>query len=63
MWYDTFNPLIEVYAGPKGGKILWNDVLQEFFKEIKCVVCAETLLNFPDWIIIFTVHNDAYNKQ
>ena len=56
-------PLTEVDSGLKGGKILWNDALSNSFKELKCMVSAETLLNCPDWKIPFTVYNDASYKQ
>ena len=34
-----------------------------FFKEIKRVVSAETLLYYPDWKLPFTFHTDAFDKQ
>ena len=42
---------------------LWNDALESSFKELKCMVSAEMLLNYPDWSIPFTVNTDAYDKQ
>ena len=56
-------PLIEVTIGPKGRAIIWNNDLELSLLEFKCVVSAETLLNYPGWEIIFTVHIDAYDKQ
>ena len=56
-------PLTEVASNPKGRKILWNDVLEEYFKELKRMVYPETLFNYSDCIIIFTVHTYAYDKQ
>ena len=41
----VFDPLIEAASGHKGRKILWNDDLESSFKELKCMVFAETLLN------------------
>ena len=42
---------------------MWNDELESSFKEIKCMVSAETLLSYPNWKLPFTVHTDAYDKQ
>ena len=44
-------------------KILLNDELEESFKEIGRMVSAETLLNYPDWKIPFTVHTYDSDKQ
>ena len=56
-------PLTEASSGPKGRKILWNYALEKFFKEIKSMVSAETLLSYPDWKLPFIVHTDASDKQ
>ena len=56
-------PLTEAYSGPKGRKISWNDALEISFKKLKCMISAETLLSYPDWKILFTVHTDASDKQ
>ena len=66
MWprrYYILAPLEKAYSGPKGGKMLWNDSLEDYLKELKCMVSAETLLSFPDWKIPFTVHTDASYKK
>ena len=55
-------PLTESVSGPKGGNILWNDALESSFKELKCMVSAETLLSYPDWKLPFTVHTDTSDK-
>ena len=55
-------PLTEAYSGPKGKTILWKDVLESPFKELKCVVSAETLLSYTYWKRPFTVHTDAFDK-
>ena len=55
-------PLTEADIGPKGKKILWNDALEDSFKEIKCMVSAETLSIYPDWKSPFTLHTDASDK-
>ena len=40
-----------------------NDALKKPFKELKRMVSAETLLSYPDWKLILTVHTDASDKQ
>ena len=55
--------MTEVDAGPKGRKIIWNNALGESFKDIKCMVYDEKLLNYTDLTITLTVQNDAYDKQ
>ena len=55
-------PLTEAYSGPKGKKILWKDVLESPFKELKCVVSAETLLSYTYWKRPFKVHTDDFDK-
>ena len=34
-----------------------------YFKELKHMMSAETLLSYPSWTISFTVHNGASDKQ
>ena len=34
-----------------------------YFKDISKMISDETLMNYPDWKIISTVHIDAYEKQ
>ena len=48
---------------PKCRAIIWNDELEVAFQDIKRVVSAENLLNFPNWGIIFTVHTYSSDKQ
>ena len=57
------NPLKEVASGSKGGKLIWNDTLEDYFKELKRMVSAETLLSYTYWDIIFPVHTHASDKQ
>ena len=57
------DPLTEADSGPKGRKILWNEDLERYFKELNCVVSAETDLSYPDWKPLFTVQTDDYDKQ
>ena len=42
------DPLTEAESGSKGRKIIWNNVLEDPFKELKRVVSSETLLGYPD---------------
>ena len=42
---------------------MWNDDLEVALSEIKRMVFSDTLLNYPDWKIIFTVHIYASDKQ
>ena len=56
-------PLTEAASSPKGRKILWNDALESSFKELKCMVSAETLMSYPDWKPTFIVQTDASDKQ
>ena len=65
MWprrYNILYPLKETDRNPKGRKIICNYSLEEYFKELKHMVSAETLLSYPDWTINFRVHTDAYDK-
>ena len=56
-------PLTEADSGPKGKKILWNDALEDSFKELKRMVSYDTVLSDPYWTITFTVHTNASDKQ
>ena len=42
--------------------IICNNVLDVAFHELKNMVSAETLLNYPECKIPFTVHTYAYDK-
>ena len=42
--------------------MVWNDVLDESFQELKCMVSDETLLSSLYWVITFTVHTNNYDK-
>ena len=55
-------PLEEADSRPKGGKILWNDALENSSKELNLMVSAETLLSYTYWTITFTVHTDDSDK-
>ena len=41
----VLDPLTESDIVPKGKKIFWNDALESSFKELNCMVSAETLLS------------------
>ena len=62
MQYHVIYPLTEEANGPKGRIILCNDVVKEYFKELKCIVSDETLLSYPDCKITFTLNIDASDK-
>ena len=62
-WCHISASLKEASSGPKGRKILWNDALDNFFKELKRMVSAEILISYPYWKLPFTFHNDASDKQ
>ena len=55
-------PPIEATSGPKGRKIIFNDVLEESFNELKRMVYAENLLSYPYWKIPFTIYTYASDK-
>ena len=61
--YHILAPLTEADSFPKGRKILWNDALEIYFKELKRMVYYETLLSYPYWKLPFKVPTDAYDKQ
>ena len=56
-------PLTEADSGPKGRTILCNDSLEESFKELKCMVSSEMLLNYTYWTVPFTVHTNDFDTQ
>ena len=62
-WSRILSPLEELSSIPKCTAIIWNYELEVNFLELKRVVSAETLLNFPNWTIVFTVHKYAYDKH
>ena len=47
----------------KGTKIVWNEDLEQVFNNIQKIICDETILNYPDGEIPFTVYTDASDKQ
>ena len=53
----------EVAIGLLGRRILQNDDLEVAFYDINCMVPADTLPNYPDWKIPFTVHTYTSDKQ
>ena len=56
------DPLTEASSGPIDRKIFWDDALGDSFKELKCVISADTLFSYQDYTIPFTVNTDAYGK-
>ena len=57
------SPLKELVNDPKGREIIWTDDLEVAFRELKCMVSEDTLLNYHDWKIPLTVHKYASNKH
>ena len=62
-WSHILAPTTKATCDPRGRKIIWNDALEEYFKEINRMISAETLLNDPDWKIPFIVHTYASDKK
>ena len=60
---QILDPMTEAANGPKVRKIIWNDALEESFKELNHIVYTETLLSYSDWKITFTVHTNASDKH
>ena len=56
-------PLAEVSIRSKGRKIIRSNKLKSDFQYIKKMVSYKTLLNYPDWKILFTVHTYYYNRK
>ena len=56
-------PFTAISAGKKGTKIKWTSELETAFKEVKKMVCQETLLTYPDWTKPFDIHTDASDYQ
>ena len=61
--HHVLDPITYVDSVIKGLKILWNNKLEVYFKEIKYMASSKTMLNFLDWTIIFAVHTNASDKQ
>ena len=57
------DPLKEDTSGSKGTSIIWNNMLEVDFHEIKKIVSADTLLNYPYRKIMFTIHTYAFDQQ
>ena len=55
--------LTEADIKPKGRKILCNETLEDYFKELNIMVSAENLCIYSDWKITFTVHTNASDKH
>ena len=59
MWPRRSNvlaPLTESDSCSKGRAIIWNGDMEVTLRDLKHMVSAETLLNYPDQEIPFTVH-------
>ena len=62
-WYHILSPLKDVSRNPKYRKILWNEALEDSFRELNCRVSDETLLRYPDLTTTFMVHTDDSDKK
>ena len=62
-WSHILDPLTEAASGPKVRKMLWNDALENYFKELKHMVSDETLLSYTYWKTTFTVHTYDSDKK
>ena len=51
------DPLMEAARVPKCRSILWNNEMEVALCELKRMVSADTILNYPEWKIIFTVQS------
>ena len=49
MRYYILSPLTEAAISPKGRKILWNDALEDYFKELKHMVFKKNLLSYASY--------------
>ena len=58
---DVSFPSTETYIITKGKSFLKENI-EVSFKDINNIVSDETLLNYPDRGIMFTVHTDAFDK-
>ena len=47
-WSHVLSPIIEASINPNNKEILFNEELEVAFCELKCMISAETLLNYPD---------------
>ena len=56
-------PLIEATIRSKGKIIIYNYVLEAFFNDLNKILYADNLINYPGWIIMFTVHKDSSDKK
>ena len=56
-------PLEKSDSDPNDREIIWNNKLEVAFRYINYMVSEETLLNFIDWNIMFTIHIYASDKH
>ena len=66
MWnrrFHTLAPLTEATSRPKSRKIIWNDALEDYCKELKHMVSYETLLSYSYGKIPFTLQTDDSDKH
>ena len=61
--YHVLDPTKDEVRRPKCRKIIWNEALEESFKEIKRMVSSETLLKYLGWkydLYVHTYDSDKY---
>ena len=56
-------PLSQVASFPIDRKIVWNNALESFFKEVNRVVSSQTMLSYPYWTIPLTVNTDESDTK
>ena len=61
--YHVLLFLTEVAIVPKVRAILWNNNKEMEFCDLKLMSSSETILSYPDWKTIFTLHTDESDKQ
>ena len=62
-WSLILSPIPEAARDPKVRKIIFNDALEDSFKELTHMVSTEILVSYPDSKIPFRLHTDAHDKQ
>ena len=63
MWSHMLTPLTDVASGPKGRKIGCDYEMKVTFLDLKQMVYDETLQNYTDWTIMWTVYTYYFDRQ
>ena len=56
-------PFTAISSGKKGTKIKWTPELEDAIGKVKQMVCQQTVLNYPDYNLLFDIHTDASDYQ